>query len=183
VYDFKERTIGHINDYLFNAMRKVGFENFEMFPLEFCEISECAERELFWMTELKSTERNFGYNLRMDSSTGMLTTSSTSEKIRKNLKEQWASGVRDGHGEKLRKSWENNTVRRLQQSKLLSQIKTKYEYRVTSPEGVTKKCDYSQLCEMGLKNVMSTFHRKNTNTAVFKGFTIQRFSKGEDYEN
>jgi len=53
-----------------------------------------AERELFWMVELSSTDSETGYNLRMDSSTGMITHDSTREKISKRVKKEYADGTR-----------------------------------------------------------------------------------------
>lgn len=57
------------NRHLFNAVKKYGIENFSFDVVEEVEGEESlAERELFWMVELKSTDRDFGYNLRVDSS-------------------------------------------------------------------------------------------------------------------
>jgi len=179
VYDFRDRNIGHINDYLFNAMSKVGIENFEFFPLEFCSIKETAERELFWMVKLKSTDRNHGYNLRMDSSTGMITSSETSKKISENLKKQWASGVRDDHAEKLREKWASDPERKRKQGESFRQIKTKYEYEVHHPDGVVESCLYSRLVELKIKNVITNFHRQNSNDVMCNGFRVIRFNKGE----
>lgn len=179
VYDFRERSLGHLNDYLFNAMRSAGIDAFEFFPLEFCEIQDCAEKELLWMTKLSSTKRESGYNLRMDSSTGMIVAAETSEKIRRNLKRQWSSGIRDAHGDKLKESWKLNPARRDAQSRLLSKIKTKYEYEITSPDGLQFKCDYAKLRELCLQNCMSTFHRTCKNEVKYKGYVIRRAPKGE----
>lgn len=99
VYDYANRHIGHLNDYLFAAMRKVGINNFEMFVLEFCESEALSERELVWIINFNTTDRNCGYNLRLDSSSGMLAHADTKSKISKNLKRQWAEGIRDGHSE------------------------------------------------------------------------------------
>ena len=66
-----------------------------------------AEKELFWIGRLRVTDRNVGYNLRLDSSTGMVTHSETSIKISNRLKKEWSEGVRDGHSDKLKVSWES----------------------------------------------------------------------------
>lgn len=179
VYDFRERTIGHINDYLYNAMVKNGIDNFEFFPLEFCEIENLQERELSWMTELNSVDRNHGYNLRLDSSTGMIVSKSTSGKISNTLRKQWGDGKRDGHSEKMKEYWCGNTQRRRQQSKLFSKHRTKYEYEVHHPNGQIENCQYKRLCELGIKNVISNFHKQRTNSTVCKGFRVVRFNKGE----
>jgi hypothetical protein len=160
-------------------MIKVGIDKFEIFPLEFAEIDNLSELELRWMVRLKSTDRNHGYNLRMDSSTGMITSPETSQKISDNLKRQWASGIRDGHAEKLRDKWASDPTRKKNQGILFSQIKTKYEYEVYHPNGEIESCSYDRLVELGLKNVIVNFHRKNSNDVKCKGFRVIRFNKGE----
>lgn len=60
------------NRYLYNSFRKYGESNFKFIYLEaFDEINEelLKERELFWMEELNTLDRKFGYNLRKDTST------------------------------------------------------------------------------------------------------------------
>jgi len=65
----KDYCVGDVNRHLFNAVKKYGMENFSFEIIEKVEGEESlTERELFWMVDLKSTDRDFGYNLRMDSS-------------------------------------------------------------------------------------------------------------------
>lgn len=181
IYDFKERKIGHLNNYLFNAMTKQGLESFDFVPLEFVEPSELTEREYFWMEHFRTTDRNYGYNIRMDSREGLITSPETSLKMSQNLKSQWASGVRDGHSEKLKKSWLNDHERKANQSALFSRYKTKYEYLVYLPEGA-KVLNYSELAEHGLQTVVSNFHRKKSNDVTCKGIRVVRRPLGESNE-
>ncbi|SPL81338.1 hypothetical protein [Yersinia phage fEV-1] len=183
VYDFRERSLGHINDYLHNAMMKVGVDNFEFFPLEFCTLEVIGERELWWMMTLNSIDRNHGYNLRLDSSTGMVTSQSTSEKISNSLKQQWRDGKREGHSEKMKQHWGNSPDRRDQQSEIMSRHRTKYEYEVHHPDGHVETCGYKRLCELGIKNVISNFHRQESDDVACKGFRVIRFNKGERDED
>lgn len=62
------------NRHLISAWHKYGKDNFEYFVLEYIELDEVllADRELFWMKQYNSTCREFGYNLRLDSSTGVI---------------------------------------------------------------------------------------------------------------
>jgi hypothetical protein len=110
----------------------------------------------------------------MDSNTGMITHPDTSKKISVNLKRQWANGERDGHGDKLKKSWSNNDKRKKQQSQMMTKNLTKYSYEVTSPKGSVENCDYTRLTELGLKSVLSNFFRKKSNDAMCKGFRVIR---------
>jgi len=182
IYDFKNRSQGHINNYLYNAINKIGLDKFEMFPIEFCEIESLSEKELSWMVVLNSTNRNKGYNLRMDSSSGMITSPETSSKISINLKKQWASGMRKEHSSKLKDNWCGNEDRRKLQKEVMRKALTKYIYLVTKVTGETISYDYRQLVGMGLKNVIAAFHKKKSNNVKFKGFNIKRIriSKGDN---
>jgi len=178
VYDFENRSIGHLNNHLYNAMVKSGINNFDFVPLEFASDLELPEKELLWMDTLKSCERDRGYNLRRDSDGHMVTSSETSGKISNNLKQQWASGVRDGHSQKLKENWKNNPLRSKQQSKILSINKTRYQYIVY--EGCESTVvNYSWLKQNKLHNVITHFHRKKSNDVIYKGVRIIRKPIGE----
>ena len=62
------------NRHLIAAWNKYGSSNFICFIIEKLEINEdlLKEKELYWIQFYKATDRNFGYNLRMDSSTKMI---------------------------------------------------------------------------------------------------------------
>lgn len=66
----------HCNRHLQNAFMKYGIENFRFSIIEQFEsdITEdfLGERELYWMIEFDSHNREFGYNLRLDTSTGTI---------------------------------------------------------------------------------------------------------------
>lgn len=179
-YDFQHRSIGHLNDYLFNSMCKHGIEKFEMFPLEFCDVSALAERELYWMVALGSLFRSRGYNLRADSSTGMLVSEETSAKISKNLKDQWSSGVRDNHSEKLKAAWVGRHDWKDAAASTLRKSITKWKYDVVMPDGDLKcDCTYADLTQMGITAVMSNFHRLCRDTVMCKGHKVTRKPIGE----
>ena len=65
------------------AIRKYGKDNFEYFVLEYTETidSILQEREIFWIKKLNALNRDIGYNLREDSSGGLI----VSEETRKRL--------------------------------------------------------------------------------------------------
>lgn len=176
-YDFNKRRNKSINSYLMNAMIKYGFYNFEFSILEFCEINLCAEKELYWIDFYDSCNHEKGYNLRRDSSTGMITHETTSVKISNRLKSEWSSGIRDDHSEKLSKNW--STRSKTEQSKLLTNILTKYCYEIIDEHGNSNVVVYKQLCNLGLKNVIASFHKKNTSVVKFKGYIIRRVDFNE----
>ncbi len=82
-YAFSRQDIKRINDYLLNSFNKYGFNGFEFECIEsFDKLDDdiISTRELYWMDHYNSTNHNFGYNLRRDSSSKMVTHPSTSKK-------------------------------------------------------------------------------------------------------
>lgn len=63
------------NRHLLSAYKKHGEKSFKMYPVEKFEVLDehkMGKRELFWMDHYNSCDREFGYNLRRDTSTGMV---------------------------------------------------------------------------------------------------------------
>ena len=168
------------NEYLINSFYKYGKKNFEYFVLEYLDLDEnlLKERELYWIEFYESTNKEKGYNLRKDSFTNMICHESTSIKISERLKLEWDSGIRDGHGDKLRDSWDNNPQRKIEQSKLLSKIKTKYMYDVynTFTKVHIINCDYKKLVELNIQNCLAEFFRKKSDKIRFKSYIIKRLT-------
>lgn len=71
---------GGINRYLWASAKKYGISTFKFEILEvFDSVNETliGARELYWMDYFRTCDRNFGYNLRRDTSTGMVTHAET----------------------------------------------------------------------------------------------------------
>lgn len=178
VSDVRNKTKDRINEYLMNSFLKYGFENFEFTVVEFCDVGDCAERELFWILHYNTLSREIGYNFRLDSSTGMIAHPDTSAKMSANLKLQWQQGMRDGHSEKLKASWENRN--RDAQGKMFSEILTKYVYKVTFPDGSIKEMLYKELSENISKSATSGFYRNKSDKIKYKDLLIERIkAKGQ----
>lgn len=179
LYDYEKQRGDQINQYLLSSMNKYGFENFEFSIVEYCSIEECAERELFWMKELDSLNRNKGYNLRSDSSTGMVTHPETSKKISERLSLEWANGIRSDHGRKLK---ENISRKGEDYLKFISEnftkTLTKYSYLLTDNNG-TIMVKYKELKDLKLHGVLGKFAKHNCNKVTFKGFIIERILNNE----
>ena len=174
-YDFRNRTIGHLNEHLFNAMTKYSIENFEMFPLEFCDLSEAKECELKWMDTIKSYDRNFGYNLRRDAEGGMIAHEETRIKLRNATKGQWETGVRsrEKYSEIQKKIWENDHERKRVTGVFLSSVLTKWVYDIYEPSGEVRTVKYAELKLLGYHRVMLAFYRKGDDV-FHKGVRIVR---------
>lgn len=171
------------NPHLLNAFKKYGSDNFdyyiiEKFNEENKEILEklLKERELYWMKELDSLNKEKGYNLRYDSEGKCFCSEETSEKISNRLKKEWKSGIRDGHSDKMKDYWSNNEERKEQQRKIMSKNKTKYEYTIYDPKGVliTEHGDYNLIKELGLTWVSGKCNRDKCNDVIVKKYRVIR---------
>lgn len=91
---YKRRDVRHINQYFINSIEKYSPEKFTFKVIELCSSELLAEKELYWMEFYNSTNPDIGYNLRLDSSTGMITHEKTREKISKRMKMEFETGIR-----------------------------------------------------------------------------------------
>lgn len=179
-YDYRSQRTEHINRYLLASMNKHGFDNFEFKVIEYCSIELCTEREFFWMNEYQSLDKEKGYNLRSDSSTGMVTHPETSAKISSRLKSEWEDGKRDLHASKLKESWDRGDRDRTEQSERMSNALTKYYYIVSDfISNEIKTIKYKQLKELGLSGVLGKFSETKQDKVMFKGFQIERVKTNE----
>jgi group I intron endonuclease len=166
------------NSHLLNAWEKYGRNNFEYFVLEYLEPIEnlVKERELYWILKYNSIDRNYGYNLRLDSETKMIVHEETSLKISERLKKEWSEGLRNNHSRKLSKNWSTNNDRKIKQSIIMKKNLTKYYYNVYDENNnFIKKCNYQDLIKLKLKSVLSNFHRnKDKNIVKIKNYFVER---------
>jgi group I intron endonuclease len=72
------------NPHLINSYHKYGKENFEYIVLEYLDLNDnlLRDRELFWIKKFNSFDREKGYNIREDSSTGLIVSQETRNKMR-----------------------------------------------------------------------------------------------------
>lgn len=156
------------NRYLANAVAKYGWVNFELVILEvFNEIDavKIAERELYWMDFYKSYNRNKGYNLRRDTSIGMVVHSETRKLLSKinkgsrnpNFGNNWSEDEKkrmseikikqhseDTYGEEWKgkiskaskKFWSENPDIKQQMANKVKMIKRKYHFKQMTKEGL-----------------------------------------------
>ncbi len=100
------------NPHLINAWHFYKRENFSYFVLEQLEFIPkiIAERELYWQDFYNCHNSNFGYNLRRDSSTGMICSQETIEKLKQASKQRVIKfpNLAKEVGEKTSLFWKNN---------------------------------------------------------------------------
>lgn len=170
------------NSHLLNAWLKYGKENFTYHVIEYLDLNEnlVKERELYWILKYNSIDRNYGYNLRMDSSTNMIVHKETSLKISNRLKKEWKEGIRKEHGKKLSNNWKDTPERNLKQSKIMTKNLTKYSYNIFDlNNNFIENVFYKKLSELGLKGVITAIHQYKKrgiikNKVKYKGFFVEK---------
>lgn len=165
------------NPYLINSWHKYGRNNFEYFVLEYLDLNDnlLSKRELYWQKKFNVTDRNKGYNLRLDSSTKMIVHNDTRIKISKRLKKEWSEGIRKNHSKKLSDNWKLTPERNKIQSEIMSKNLTKYKYILYNLSNTfLKECTYKELKELKLQNVQAEFYKKKLNKLKFKNYIIER---------
>jgi len=148
------------NRYLFNAFKKYGESNFKLEYVELFDVVDedlLSDRELFWMEELNTLNREFGYNLRKDSSGKCIVSDETRELISKSVigdknpnfgnywtdeqkqhcsviaKENHAKGLyssletRNKLSESSKKFWKENPEKKEMMKKKVSEKRTTYK--------------------------------------------------------
>ena len=151
-----------VNRHLTQAWKKYGKDAFTTEILEtFEQVDEAlmSDRELYWMDFYKTCDREYGYNLRRDSSTRMTVHDETKELIRVNntgennpnygnrwnddqklhmsklAKARWKSGksytdeTRRKHSENATQFWANNPDIKARMAKKVAEATTKYCFR------------------------------------------------------
>lgn len=163
----KEVRSKDTNRHLFSAFKKQGEESFGFEYLEVTELSDeiLAERELFWIEQLQATNREFGYNLRKDTSTKCIVSSETRlliSEINKgesnpNFGNKWddeqkskASAIaarnhslgrysseetKRKHSESSMRFWKENPDKKEQMKKAVSLARTEYKIAQLTKEG------------------------------------------------
>lgn len=129
----KTNPLKHYNKEFYKDLVEYGLKSFKVDIVEsYTNISdiELKNKETYYMNLYDSLNPNKGYNLRQDINGHCICADSTREIKRMQTKEQWASGIRINHSNKMKNYWIDNYDRKDQQSKLLSKIKTKFIYSI-----------------------------------------------------
>ncbi len=175
------------NCHLLNAVKKYGIDNFECYLLEkFDETLEnleevLADRELYWMKELDSLNKEKGYNLRWDSQGKCFCSEETRKKVGERAKKDWENGSHDNHSDTMKEYWKDNIERKKQQSEVMSKAKTKWIYTVYDPNNnlITDSGNYTTLQELNLASAISAFNRRKSDDVIVKKYRIIRRSNKE----
>lgn len=122
------------NEHFINAWHLYGADSFEYFVVEYIEGETLiAERELFWMKHFNSLNEKFGYNKREDSSTGLIVSSTTRDKLRNAQNKRFEDPK---EREKCSHTfWKDNPEKAKEMGKQVSLNKTEYRIYQYSRDG------------------------------------------------
>lgn len=120
------------NIHLINSWHKYGRGAFEYEILQECKTAdECGEAELYWIQKLKVLERDFGYNMRLDTSTGMIISEETRVRLSESQKKRYESKEeRKKTSEKSKAFWDSDagTLAKANVAEKVSKSKTKFKF-------------------------------------------------------
>lgn len=119
------------NRYLIRSWKKYGPDNFQYIVLEYLDKEESLlkERELYWMNYYNSINREFGYNLRVDTSTNCIVSEDTRKLQSKNRIQRYKDNphLRENISKQFKEFWKNNPDKLKEMSKKVSKLITKYK--------------------------------------------------------
>ncbi len=119
------------NIHLINAWFKYGRDNFRYEVLEYTEDNDdiLKERELFYMKKFNSTDRNFGYNLRLDTSTNCILPEETKKRMSEGTKQYYIDHpeAKDVIGKANSLFWKNNPEIKKEMARKVSEKMLKYK--------------------------------------------------------
>lgn len=165
----KQNPLKHYNFELYNDIIKYGIDNFEFEIIEqFDNIRDIdlKNKEKYYILKFKSNDLNIGYNIRMDENGKCITAQSTIELKKQQTKDQWDSGLRDEHSNKMKDYWNNvSNDRKEQQKNIMKRNLTKYVYTfydAKTKEIIYDKITYEEVKKLGYGAINSQFCRKDS---------------------
>jgi len=119
------------NIHLINSWHKYGKDCFEYEVLEYLERNDniLSEKELYWMVEYDSINRDKGYNLRLDSSTKCILPEETKKRMSEGTKKYYENNpeARKKIGDTSSKFWKENPEIKQQMAEKVSKAKHKFK--------------------------------------------------------
>lgn len=118
--------------YFHRALNKYGISNFDFSVIEFCNSQkELDEREKYWITYYKSTNKNYGYNIEIGGKNGAIGKKLTEEHKEKLLEANLGKHRKEETKEAIRKAhkllWEDETFKKQHLEISIKNLSKKWE--------------------------------------------------------
>lgn len=102
----------HDNDYLQKAWNKYGESDFKFTVLEYCNPDDLDEREVYYINEYNTTERELGYNLKTGGQNGgSIFSKESKQKLSKSIKKSYTDELREIRRRDALKQWANPEIK------------------------------------------------------------------------
>lgn len=177
VTSLNRKDLHHSNSHIISAWHKYGRQAFEYVVLEYLPLDEklISEREIFYIEKYDSLNNEKGYNKRFDSSTGLIVSKETREKLRNSqLKRFENPEERERMGIRSKEFWKNNPeVLKIMAEKVSNRIRKykigKFEYNTLELIEVfdTRKCLSQKHPEFYIQAILGCCSGKKKS---YKGF-------------
>lgn len=127
------------NPHLIKAWHKYGKDNFDYYVIEYIDLTKfdtekdfidyLGDQETHWIEELHALDREKGYNLRLDSSSGMIASKETKKKLSEANKKRFKDPKERERVSKWAKDfWKDNPDKKEEMRKKLMYKNRKYRY-------------------------------------------------------
>lgn len=181
----KDNPLKHYNRRFLDDIITYGINSFVVDIIEEFDNNitnvELKNKESNYILQYDSINPEIGYNLRLDIDGKYICNDSTRKLKSEQLKQQWSSGIRYSHSDKMTDYWSKNEERRITQANIMRKTLTKYVYNVLDAYNnvVYKELTYNQLAYKGLK-AACTYFKKDVNVVRCKGWKVERIILRKD---
>lgn len=171
---FKKPRSKYLNSHISRSIKKYGTSNFTFSVIEYVSEAELADREIHWMKHFRSHERDFGYNLRVDSSGKTEFTPDMRMNLSLGARNQWLDkSKREKTIEGLKRGWNDLDRKREHRERCRRQFR-RNSYWVFRSDGSILCLDRQGLKDHGLLSVEAQFSIKKKDCVLHKDVWILR---------
>lgn len=129
----------HFNKHLQNAVNEYGIENFKFSLLEECKKADLDEREKFWIKELQSANKKYGYNNSLGGQTNRIVSDETRQLLRKSQEGE------KSHSAKINECMAKKIIALLLDGKSIHKIADELKISHKIVEGIRSKRKWKHL--------------------------------------
>lgn len=138
IHGLNTKNLKRENEHFINSWYKYGKNSFEYIILEECSFEELKEKELYYILQYNSLNRDKGYNFRLDSESGMIPLESTRKKYSEALHRRYSNPEeRIRVSKRTSKFWKENPDIKESMGNKIKKIKQKYRfYKMDEEENI-----------------------------------------------
>ena len=105
---YELRNNKHYNSYLQKAWNKYGEDDFNFYPLEYCDIDILDDKEKYYIEQFNTADNKYGYNLTFGGQNGMICVGEANERRRTSLRRYYdTTNAREIRGQQSHERFQN----------------------------------------------------------------------------